>query len=232
MNIVLIYSGGLDSTVLLYHLRDLGHTVKALGVNYGQRHSRELQAAQVITSRLGVEYRVADLTALRGFMAGSSQTDDKVEVPHGHYAEDNMKKTVVPNRNSIMLNVAAAWAISLGYPVLAYAAHAGDHAQYPDCRPLFISAMRNLLLYVDWEPLNLLAPFSRKTKAEIVQLGAQLGVPFELTWSCYSGGDKHCGLCGTDVERREAFRIAGVPDPTEYEASWEQTEALLKQAPK
>jgi 7-cyano-7-deazaguanine synthase len=227
MRTVLIYSGGMDSTVLLYSLLDLGREVKALGVLYGQRHKRELQAARLICEKLRVEYRIADLSGLRQFLGGSSQTDDLVPVPHGHYAEDNMRVTVVPNRNALMLSVAAAWAISLKYDSVAYAAHAGDHAQYPDCRPQFIAAMRTLLCFVGWDPLLLEAPFSHRTKAEIAKVGYHLNVPFAETWSCYEGGDLHCGLCGTCVERREAFFLAGVTDPTPYRASWKETQELL-----
>jgi len=219
MRAVVIYSGGMDSSVLLYDLLlRQGFEVKALGVNYGQRHAKELYAAKRIAEKLGVEYRVADLRALRQFMQGSSQTDAAVEVPDGHYEEGTMRKTVVPNRNSIMLNVAAAWAISLKYDAIAYAAHAGDHAQYPDCRPAFVNAMRNLLSTVDWSPLELLAPFSDMSKADIARLGADIGVPFEETWSCYKGLEKHCGFCGTCQERVWAFQAAGVLDPTVYEA--------------
>lgn len=229
MKIILILSGGMDSTVLLYKLLKDGHEVKAVGINYGQRHKKELQAAKSITKKLGIEYRIADLSALKPFLAGSSQTDDSVPVPHGHYSADNMKTTVVPNRNCLMLSVAAAWAISLKYDSVAYAAHAGDFAQYPDCREIFITAMQRVLKTVDWEPIELLAPFYDKTKAEICSLGHELGVPFEKTWSCYSGGYIHCSRCGTCVERREAFVLAGVDDPTDYEASKEEFESLLEQ---
>lgn len=229
MRTVLIYSGGMDSTVLLYHLRAKGHEVRAVGINYGQRHVRELRAAELITARLDVEYRIADLSALKPFLAGSSQTDDAVAVPHGHYAAENMKLTVVPNRNLLMLSVAAAWAISLGYDGVAYAAHAGDHAQYPDCRKTFINAAGEVFKTIDWQPLVLLAPFADRSKADIAALGHQLGVPFADTWSCYEGKYIHCGRCGTCVERREAFELAGVLDPTIYAATHEEYQQLLAQ---
>lgn len=232
MKVILIYSGGLDSTVLLYHLLNGGNQVKAIGINYGQRHRKELIAASLIAGKAGVEYKVADLSALRPFLGGSSQTDDSVQVPYGHYAEENMKVTVVPNRNSLMLNVAAAWAIASKFDTLAYAAHAGDHAQYPDCRPAFIDAIKVLLRTVDWQPLNLIAPFAYKSKADIALLGHNLRAPMELTWSCYEGGEIHCGKCGTCVERREAFWLAGVGDRTPYLASEEQTRALLEKGKK
>ncbi len=216
MKTVLIYSGGLDSTVLLYNLLGQGHQVLTLGVNYGQRHAKELSAARAFLESLGEEYRVADLSALRPLLKGSSQTDDSVAVPHGHYAAESMKLTVVPNRNMLMLSVAIAWAISTKSESVNYAAHGGDHAIYPDCRDEFASAMNTAALLADWHQVRVERPFVQKSKAEIVTLGSQLGVPFEQTWSCYEGGAVHCGKCGTCVERREAFQLAGVNDKTEY----------------
>lgn len=215
MNTILIYSGGLDSTVLLYHLRAAGDEVRGLGIDYGQRHRRELEAAAAICRGLGIEYRVADLSTLRSLLAGSSLTSD-VAVPEGHYTDETMKQTVVPNRNMIMLAVAIGWAVSLRYDAVAYAAHAGDHTIYPDCRPEFAEAMDRAAALCDWHPVRLVRPFVEKTKADLVRIGASLGVPFERTWSCYKGGEYHCGRCGTCVERREAFTIAGVADLTVY----------------
>jgi len=216
MKTILIYSGGLDSTVLLYSLRHDGHEVRCLGIDYGQRHRRELDAGENICRRIGAEYRIADLTAIRPLLAGSSQTSD-IGVPEGHYTEESMKLTVVPNRNMIMLSVAIGWAVSLKYDAVAYAAHGGDHAIYPDCRPEFIRAMDTVAGLCDWHKVRLLTPFADKTKADIARLGASLNVPFEKTWSCYKGGKLHCGRCGTCVERRAAFQLGAVTDPTEYE---------------
>ena len=215
---VLIYSGGMDSTVLLYHLLDERHDMAALSIDYGQRHRRELEAAKRITSRLGIEHHVADLSALRPLMAGSSQTSDGIAVPHGHYEAESMKLTVVPNRNMLMLSVAGAWAISRKSEFVAYAAHAGDHAIYPDCREEFVRPLAEALANADWHRVDILRPFVRMTKADICARGAALGVPFGLTYSCYEGRETHCGLCGTCMERREAFKLAGVTDPTTYEA--------------
>jgi 7-cyano-7-deazaguanine synthase len=216
MKTILIYSGGLDSTVLLYRLRSEGHEVRCLSVDYGQRHRRELGCAAEICRLAGVEHRVADLSSIRPLLAGSSQTDD-LAVPEGHYAEETMKLTVVPNRNMILLAVAIGWAVSLKYDAVAYAAHGGDHPVYPDCRPEFIAAMEAASALCDWHKVRVLSPFTGMTKADIVRAGAALGVPFGRTWSCYKGGERHCGRCGTCVERREAFQLAGVTDPTEYE---------------
>lgn len=216
MKTVLIYSGGLDSTVLLCQLVDAGHEVHALSINYGQRHNKELHAAKSITTRIGVEHRIADLTSLTPLLAGSSLTSADIEVPQGHYAEDNMKATVVPNRNMILLAVAAGWAISLKADLIAYAAHSGDHAIYPDCRNAFADAMDAAIRLADWHEVRLERPFVNMTKADIVRRGAELDVLFAETWSCYQGRELHCGRCGTCIERREAFYLAGVEDPTPY----------------
>lgn len=217
MKAVLILSGGLDSTTLLYKLRAQGDTVRALSVNYGQRHFRELKAASKLCEEVGVEHRIVDVTSLNPLLKGSSQTDSGVPVPHGHYAAESMKQTVVPNRNMLLLSIAGAWAISTKSNYVAYAAHGGDHAIYPDCRPEFVNAMQQALALADWHQVDLLAPFLGLTKADIVKIGTQLKVPFVMTYSCYEGRPTHCGLCGTCVERREAFSLAGVPDPTTYE---------------
>lgn len=215
MHTILIYSGGLDSSTLLYHLRARGDRVRCLGVDYGQRHRRELDAARTICERTEVEFRLADLRSITPLLAGSALTD-AVAVPHGHYAEESMKVTVVPNRNMILLSLAIAWAVSVKADAVAYAAHAGDHTIYPDCRPEFVEAMERAAALCDWHRVTIDRPFVNLTKADIVRRGAELGVPYEWTWSCYEGGERHCGKCGTCTERREAFAGAGVTDPTEY----------------
>lgn len=216
MKTILIYSGGLDSTVLLFKLLREGHEVRALGIDYGQRHRKELDAATRICKGAGVDYQIADLIGIRPFLAGSSQTDDAVVVPHGHYEEESMKLTVVPNRNMIMLSVAVAYAISTKSHSVSYAAHGGDHAIYPDCREEFASALNTAALLADWHQVRIDRPFVRESKASIVALGQRLCVPFAEAWSCYEGGAVHCGKCGTCVERREAFQLAGITDPTTY----------------
>ncbi|MEZ6113450.1 MAG: 7-cyano-7-deazaguanine synthase QueC [Pirellulaceae bacterium] len=218
MHSVAIFSGGLDSTVLLYELLAQGDTVAALSVDYGQRHRIELAHAERIARSLGIEWQIADLSRIAPLLAGSSQTSADIAVPHGHYAEESMKQTVVPNRNMIMLAVAAGWAISRRADRVAYGAHGGDHTIYPDCRPEFAAAVRATLGLADWHQVELHTPFITRTKTDIVRRGAELGVDFAATWSCYEGGDLHCGRCGTCVERREAFDQAGVPDPTPYAA--------------
>jgi 7-cyano-7-deazaguanine synthase len=187
-----------------------------LSIDYGQRHARELVAARKIANELAVPHLTVDLSTLRPLLGGSSQTDPSIPVPHGHYAESTMKLTVVPNRNMMMLAVATAWAVSLGARGVAYAAHAGDHAVYPDCRPSFVHAMGAAMKLCDYSEIELVAPFITVTKAEIAAEAARLSVPIADTWSCYEGGEIHCGRCGTCVERREAFMLAGVNDPTPY----------------
>lgn len=216
MHAVLILSGGLDSSVLLYDLLNQGARVDALTVNYGQRHAREIESARELCRLRGVTHEVADLRALRPLLAGSALTDDAVALPAGHYEEASMKATVVPNRNMLLLAVAGAWALSRKAECVAYAAHGGDHAIYPDCRPEFAEALDKALGLADWHPMRLHRPYVALSKALIVRRGAELGLPFERTWSCYSGGTVHCGRCGTCVERREAFHLAGVDDPTPY----------------
>jgi len=216
--VVAVYSGGMDSTVLLYELLANGCDVKAIGFHYGQRHSVELQAAKKIVDLLpGVAFEVIDLSGLGPLIAGqSSQLNSQVAVPDGHYTEESMKATVVPNRNMIMLAVAVAHAISIDFDAVAYGAHAGDHTIYPDCRSEFVDAMKTVIGLCDWKSIELLTPFIQSSKADIAALGNTLSVPFASTWSCYKGGDVHCGTCGTCVERREAFALAKLVDPTKY----------------
>jgi len=218
MKTVLVYSGGLDSTVLLYDLIHTEERVLALTVDYGQRHRREVEHAKRICGRLNVHHRLADLRAIRHLLAGSSQTSASVDVPEGHYTEESMKATVVPNRNMIMLAVAAGWATAEGCDRVAFAAHSGDHAIYPDCREPFVAAMGLALEMAGWHKVDVHAPYLALTKEEIVGRGVALGVPFAETWSCYKGGTRHCGKCGTCVERREAFGLYGMSDPTIYQS--------------
>jgi len=216
MKTVLILSGGLDSTVLLHQLHCGGAQVYALSIDYGQKHRRELDAAARNCATLGVEHRIIDLRQIAPLLGASALTDAAVAVPEGHYEEDSMKATVVPNRNMILLSLAAAWAIALKADSVSYAAHSGDHAIYPDCRAEFADAMDHAIRLADWHSVRLDRPFVGLRKADIVARGARLGVPFEDTWSCYKGGELHCGRCGTCLERREAFHLAGVNDPTPY----------------
>ena len=217
MKIVTVFSGGLDSTTLLYHLRAEGHEVRALSANYGQRHlDRELAAANEICRRIGLEHRVVDLRAMAVLFGRNSLSDPSVPVPESEYNEETMQVTTVPNRNMILLSVGLAWAASMGYDGVAFGAHGGPYTPYPDCQPTFATAMDAAARLCDWKPMRVLSPFVALDKAGVVRRGAELGVPFGLTWSCYNGGETHCGRCGTCLDRRSAFSTAGVLDPTEY----------------
>lgn len=219
MKIVLSLSGGLDSAVLLWHLLEEGHQVRCLSVDYGQRHRKELETARKLVEMRKVEHQIANLSRLRFLFAGSSQTSN-IDVPEGHYADASMRITVVPNRNMVFLSLAGAWAMATESDAVAYAAHVGDHPIYWDCRPAFTEQIEDIFRLAESKPLKLLRPFIYPTpmdKTAIVKLGDQLGVPFRQTWSCYVGGQLHCGKCGTCRERREAFKKAGITDPIAYE---------------
>jgi 7-cyano-7-deazaguanine synthase len=222
MKVVAVMSGGLDSTVLGYLLRSQGHELRVISFDYGQRHRKELDYARAVAADLAAPWTLIDLAVagLGELLRGSALTDATIEVPQGHYADESMRVTVVPNRNAIMLSIACAAAGSWGDGIVAFAVHAGDHPIYPDCRPAFVQAFEAMerVAMEGMSDIRLLAPFVDRTKADIVRLGQQLGVPFERTWSCYNGRDVHCGACGTCYERREAFQLAGVSDPTDYAA--------------
>jgi 7-cyano-7-deazaguanine synthase len=220
---VAVVSGGLDSTVMAYSLRAEGYELAAISFDYGQRHRKELQFAEQVSIDLGASWTLIDLHAagLTGILPGSALTDEAVAVPDGHYADESMRITVVPNRNAIMLSIACALAVTRDAEAVAFGAHAGDHFIYPDCRPEFVRAFASMvnLAVEGLATIEILTPFLTMTKADIVKMGADLHVPFERTWSCYKGGALHCGTCGTCYERREAFAIAHVVDPTAYEPS-------------
>ena len=214
--IVLIFSGGMDSTVLLYDLISQNKEVIAVSFDYGQKHKKELLAAKRIAEENKIEHQVLDISSLTQHISNSSLTNSEIEVPDGHYASSNMAITVVPNRNMIFLSIAAGFAINRGIHQLAYGAHRGDHFIYADCREEFVSAISQTFKLCDNTPVILQAPYLNYSKADICKLGSKLNVPFVNTWSCYKGHDLHCGQCGTCFERREAFVDAGVVDPTIY----------------
>lgn len=212
MKTIAIFSGGMDSATLVAHLMALGDEVRCLSVDYGQRHRRELESAKNLCDHWGLEHRVADLRAITPLISNSSQTSDK-PVPYGHYAEENMKQTVVPNRNMIMLSVAIGWAINEKFDRVAYGAHSGDHAIYPDCRPEFVKQLDQAARIADWNEISIYAPFLGMDKGDIAKEGLSLGVPFQMTWTCYEGLERPCGKCGACQERAEAFQKAGAEDP-------------------
>jgi 7-cyano-7-deazaguanine synthase len=210
MKTVLIYSGGLDSTVLLNHLLRMNDDVTCLHFNYGQRHYvRELGAAKCFAEVVEVDISKFVGRHFKSALLGQG------DIPEGHYADRSMSATVVPFRNGIMLAMAAGYAKSVGAKCLAIANHSGDHPIYPDCREQFIQAMARAV-ELGTPGVQIISPFCCKTKTDIVRLGDELGVAMEKTWSCYKGGEIHCGKCGTCYERKEAFRESGVEDKTEY----------------
>lgn len=218
MSLVLL-SGGLDSTVLatqLVHDHDPTH-VEALSVHYGQRHTRELTAAQHIADHLGINHTTLDLSGLGTHLSSAlTPTSGAGPIPEGHYAAPTMTQTVVPNRNAILLMIATGIAQARGHTTVSTAVHAGDHPIYPDCRPEFITTADHTARAGTGDAVAINAPFVHSTKTDIARLGTQLNAPLHLTWSCYKGGTHHCGRCGTCVERAEAFHDAGIPDPTTY----------------
>jgi len=228
---VAIFSGGLDSTVLVYEMMQQGLNPHLLSFNYGQRHVKELDYAARTAERLNLRHDIVDLTGITHLISNSALTSPQyvgadlagnfIEVPEGHYAEDNMQLTVVPNRNMIMLSIAAGVMVNNGYRLIGTGVHSGDHFVYPDCRPRFLNAV-NASIVIGNEGFGCIpkqeegtevtgviyAPFHGQSKADIALKGIYLYVPFEDTWSCYKGGDIHCGKCGTCVERLEAIAEA------------------------
>lgn len=214
---LLSLSGGLDSTVLLYYLINKGLEIKAISFDYGSKHNdREIPCAVNICKKLGIDHQIICLDFINKHFK-SDLLQNGGEIPEGHYAADNMKSTVVPFRNGIMLSISAGIAESNDCDFIALASHSGDHTVYPDCRPEFTKAFSEAIFFGTEKEIQLVAPFNDISKAKIVELGNELGVDFSLTYSCYKGGDKHCGKCGTCVERKEAFNSANIKDPTTYE---------------
>ena len=213
MKAVLIYSGGLDSTTLLYEYKD--SIALAVSFDYGSKHNaQEIACARENCARLGIKHLVIPLEFMGKYFK-SDLLQSGGEIPEGHYADENMKSTVVPFRNGIMLAIAAGLAESYDLDTIMMANHGGDHAIYPDCRPEFVDAFAAAVKAGTYNGVRMFSPYCNITKRDIALRGRALGIDYSLTYSCYKGGSKHCGLCGTCVERKEA--LAGF-DPTEYEA--------------
>jgi 7-cyano-7-deazaguanine synthase len=215
-SVVVLLSGGMDSVTALYDAAERYAIRAALSFSYGAKHNdRELPFAALHAARVGVVHRVVPLGFVGEFFQ-SHLLRGGGEIPKGHYEAETMKQTVVPFRNGIMLSIAAGFAESVEAQALVIAAHAGDHAIYPDCREDFMRSMADAIRLGTYAEIEVLRPFIAMSKAEIARRGHALGVDFAQTWSCYVGGAVHCGECGTCVERREAFLLAGLHDPTEY----------------
>lgn len=212
---VIIVSGGLDSITLLYDKKD--EIALGISFDYGSNHNdKEIPYAKLHCERLGIKHITIPLDFMHQYFK-SSLLEGADAIPEGNYDEDNMKSTVVPFRNGIMLSIAIGIAESHNLKKVYIANHGGDHTIYPDCRPDFIGAIDKAATAGTFIGVRVCAPYTNITKADIVKRGIALGINYAKTWSCYKGGEKHCGKCGTCEERKEAFRLAGVPDPTEYE---------------
>lgn len=212
---VLILSGGMDSTTLLYEMRE--RIALAVSFDYGSNHNaKEIPFAKWHCKQLGIPHIVIELGFMHQYFKSSLLSGDEA-IPEGHYADENMKSTVVPFRNGIMLSVATGIAESNNLKYVMMANHGGDHTIYPDCRPEFVQAMSAATQAGTFPGIEVLAPYTNITKSDIARRGKALGIDYSKTWSCYRGGDKHCGKCGTCIERQEALRDAGIEDPTEYE---------------
>jgi 7-cyano-7-deazaguanine synthase len=219
MKVCVLLSGGMDSVTALHHAAREHDVVSALSFDYGSKHNAsEIPCAQWHAAQLGVPHTVIALPFVNEHFA-SDLLQSGGDIPDGHYAEENMKRTVVPFRNGIMLSIAAGFAESRGAEGLVIAAHSGDHAIYPDCREPFMQAMSDAIRLGTYVEIEVLRPFIQTDKTGIARLGAELAVDFARTWSCYKGGATHCGTCGTCVERREAFLLAGIADHTPYLAT-------------
>jgi len=217
MNVVVLCSGGMDSVTALHWARAHHTVAAAVSFHYGAKHNDcEIPFAAEHARALGVRHEVISLPFVDQLFA-SDLLKSGGEIPEGHYADETMKKTVVPFRNAILLSIACGFAESVGASGLVIAAHGGDHAIYPDCREDFMRAMGDAMRLGTYAQVQLLRPFIALTKGQIAAESARLGVDLGRTWSCYKGGARHCGRCGTCVERREAFAEAGLPDPTVYD---------------
>lgn len=218
--VVIILSGGIDSSTLCYKTASDNCDIYSLTMIYGQKHLKEIESAKIIAEKLGIKNKIIDISSLKELLTGSALTDSEVEVPMvsetvEHY--ETLKSTIVPNRNAIFLSIAIGYAQSIEANTIFFGAHHSDRGVYPDCRKEFVEAFEHAeRLANDNKNLRIEAPFVDMDKSEIVRLGSNLNVPYELTWTCYLGGELHCGTCSSCRERRRAFLEASVTDPTRY----------------
>ena len=213
---IVILSGGMDSTTLLHFLAQANRQVYGISFFYGQRHKKELEFAEYWGKKLCQQWQQIDISFMQRIASHSALLDSAIDLPHEHYTHQNQQITVVPNRNMVMTSIAVAWAENMGISQVYFGAHLNDRAIYPDCRHEFVEALSRATQLATYTQVQIEAPFVSKSKGEIVMLGQRLGVDYQHTWSCYQGGEKHCGKCATCQERKEAFVKAGVVDPTSY----------------
>jgi len=214
---VVIYSGGMDSFTVLNKAVFEGLEVYALTFDYGQKHVKEVDFARNVCSAMGITHKIIDITAINELISGSSLTSN-IEVPEGHYADENMKSTVVPNRNMILLSLAVGYATSIKASKVYFGAHGGDHHVYPDCRPDFVKKMNDVCAVANYDFVEVVTPYLTSNKTEILRDGLKMNLDYSLTWTCYNGREKACGRCGSCVERLEAFEENQAKDPLAYEA--------------
>lgn len=212
---VVICSGGLDSTTLLYDMISRGYECHVLTFDYGQRHRKEIECAYNICKNLNIEFRLIRLP-IEGLLNNSALVDTKKELPKEHYTHENQQQTVVSNRNMIMLSIAAGFADNIKAEIVCFGPHANDNVIYPDCRPEFVEVLNHAIILGTYNKPSLQAPYVNITKGGVVKKGIELKVPFEKTWSCYEGGENPCGKCGTCQERIEAFKENNMIDPLIY----------------
>ncbi len=213
---VVIYSGGMDSFTLLNKVIKEGFDVYALTFDYGQKQVKEVQIAKSVCEGLSVPHKILDISPINQLMQSSSLIG-KEDIPEGHYESEQMKSTVVPNRNMILLSLAIAYAVDIKAGKVYYGAHSGDHAIYPDCRPEFVHKMNEVAGIANYEHVSIETPYLNASKGEILKDGLSMGLTYGNTWTCYNGREKACGKCGACVERLEAFSDNNTTDPVEYE---------------
>ena len=213
--IIGVYSGGLDSFTLLNEAIRSGKDVSALSFDYGQKHNKELHFVEKFCAQESIDSKIVDVSSIKELFQGSSLTDE-IDIPKGHYEDDSMKSTVVPNRNMILISLALGYAVTKEAEEVWFGAHAGDHAIYPDCRPEFVEKMDAVARIANYSPIAVKAPYIAMSKTEILAIGLNMQLDYGLTWTCYEGKELACGSCGACHERLESFAANNVIDPIKY----------------
>ena len=213
--IIVVYSGGLDSFTLLNEAIRSGKDVSALSFDYGQKHNKELHFVEKFCAQESIDSKIVNVSSIKELFQGSSLTDE-IDIPKGHYEDDSMKSTVVPNRNMILISLALGYAVTKEAEEVWFGAHAGDHAIYPDCRPGFVEKMDAVARIANYSPIAVKAPYIAMSKTEILAIGLNMQLDYGLTWTCYEGKELACGSCGACHERLESFAANNVIDPIKY----------------